>query len=207
MQKLVGKFLNTLIIGAAVCTLASCSDDGASGEGGNDNNGAQGSNVSTGLPETKSLGDLTAEEAVQGCETLFSQAAEVFNQETVLNFYCTTLSLQFAQDAAGCNSSVEECLMQPDTADSAAALGLDFSNSDCETSAEDLADCTATVGELEQCFNDMLAPLADAIAVFSCDLAGDMEALQAASAGLEGGGAPASCTALETTCPSVIGAE
>ena len=180
------------------------SNAGTSGVfGGAGSSGSTGSgNVSTGLPSSKPLGQITQAEAQSLCNSLASSARNVLSPEQLHRFTCTLSALpaSIRQGASGmeeidratCEQLVNECLMEePDDTTN----DNDCENTQLSTSA---AGCQATVGELEACLNASIAQLRDLLERFDCNAT--VTELMA------GGGfeEPAACATLDMKCPGVL---
>lgn len=180
------------------------SNAGTSGVfGGAGSSGSTGSStVSTGLPATKRLGEITQAEAESLCNSLSASARDVFGDEELHRFTCTIGALpgSIRQGANGmaeidrvaCEQMVSACLMEePEETTN----DTDCGNTQLVASA---AGCEATVGELEACLNASLTALRGLLERFNCNTP--------ASELMMGGGfdEPAACETLDMKCPGVL---
>lgn len=148
-----------------------------------------GASKSSGVPASKPAAEVTDSEAVELCEWIQEQGATIDPSEEEA---CTYVASSIAQNEADCKAFVQQCLDAPQEEPAP------DDEEDCSTaSASDLGGgtCTATVGEVESCFRDIIAAQKDAFDSASCAKAG-----MAAEPAM-----PASCTKLQTTCPGAFG--
>lgn len=99
-----------------------------------------------------------------------------------------------------CKTAYSDCLSKPAATSGDAGT---TTTDDCSSATKDLANCTATVGELNTCVADQVAAAKAAYAKFdtACD-----------NLQMDGGGLdkstytqPASCKAISTKCPAIAG--
>lgn len=142
-----------------------------------------GSGFSTGVSGSKKLDQLSASETQQLCSDL-----EEWGQEVVENGrpkLCRIAGI-FAEDEAQCEMLVQECINEPDEP----TPGM------CE--APD--NCSATVAEVQKCLDDAVVEFNKLLDQFpTCkQIASGM-----ASVPVSQPQQPASCKAIESTCPDV----
>jgi hypothetical protein len=151
--------LATSVIGMSIA--AGCGGD--SGGGGD---------VSTGLPPTRLLSDVTEEDAEQACERLQAGFEQRFNRDTVVQATCTLGAASFASTPTSCNDFRDSCIEEANSQGSETMMGIEFTEVDFDCGSggmADLADCgDATVAELETCFNDTLDQLTALLNRFTC---------------------------------------
>lgn len=154
----------TFVMGASFA--AGCGGDSGGGE------------VSTGLPPTQLLSDVSVEEAEQACERLQAGFQQRFNRDTVIQGACTLGAAAFASTPESCNDTRDACIQEANSQGSETMMGIEFTevDFDCGGQMADLADCgDTTVGELETCFNDTLDQLIGLLNRFSCADAASVE--------------------------------
>ncbi len=92
----------------------------------------------TGLPGSKQLDELDADERAEACENLADYFDEGIGEERRKKRFCIHVGAQYG-DVAECEVAYETCLMEPYSSEVSCALSGPTS-------------CTATVEELEACF-------------------------------------------------------
>ena len=154
--------------------------------------------------DDKVASSLTEAEATSACEKAQKKMAGTGDGEAQKHMICVTMGLMvksFGGDDAACQTNYDECMK----AEPQEPTDEDETQDGCEDAYADLQECDATLGEIEACFNDMLAAqdaAYDALLDVTCSsTAEELEALQ----GEDGFEEPASCVALEKTCPGVMG--
>jgi hypothetical protein len=168
------------------------------GCGGSDDSGE----VTTGLPASQALSDVTVEDATRGCEHMKGAIETRFNPTTMKPKVCTMVAVQLSTTESACTSLRDQCLQQ----DSSASGGdpsdeASFADQlDCSgTSVNQWDGCAATVGEMETCLNDMLDAVDVMLNTYTCKDAGkvegDLEFSEPAT--------PSSCQSLQTKCPNL----
>lgn len=156
--------------------------------------------VSTGLPPTQLLSDLSAEEAQQACERLKAGFQQRFNRNTVVGAACTLAAAAAESTPQACNETRELCVEEANMTDGESMEELDIGELDweCGTAEVDSTDCgDSTVAELEACFNDTLSQLSSLINRFSCADAATVEMDELEGFGDEVSEPAPSCAALE----------
>ncbi|MEI9942570.1 MAG: hypothetical protein WDO69_35600 [Pseudomonadota bacterium] len=175
-------------------SLAMCVACGGSSDGGNGAPANSSGNYSSGVSGDKQLGALTDQEFQGVCKNLsdyFSSGAVGKGfEEFTCRFEGLLAGVAAQTDAelqAACKATYDQCVAAPTTT--------------TETCTKPDASCTATVAEYDACVNDSakaLTTLANSIP--SCDK------LTMASLGMiavdDSTATPASCTTLQTKCPS-----
>ena len=134
------------------------------------------------------VGDVTVSEAKAICR----QIIETVNDE-VANAKCIVEGLQALGKGGNCEQAKRECLAEP-----GALVDIDKAcNEVDETSIAKLKQCDLTVGEYENCINDMVDDVRGASSGVSCSMS-----LEAFSK-LKPPTTPASCTAIVGRCPDI----
>jgi hypothetical protein len=140
--------------------LIKCSGDAQGGGG----------EVSTGISSSKALSALTAQEAASGCERMKDSIEAHFNRSSAKTGLCTLVGLALSPDEATCTSQRDACV-KSESGDGASSSPADeFECSDA--SVEGWQGCSATVGEMEACLNDILAAFDTLLSGYSCKDAG-----------------------------------
>jgi hypothetical protein len=140
--------------------LIKCSGDAQGGSG----------EINSGISSSKALSALTAQEAASGCEHMNDAVEAHFNRSSAKTGLCTLLGLALSPDESSCVSQRDACL-KSESGDSASSSPADeFECSDA--SVEGWQGCSATVGDLEACLNDMLGAFDTLLSSYSCKDAG-----------------------------------
>jgi hypothetical protein len=153
----------------ALLVLAGC--------GGESQGGSIGT-VSTGISASKALGDVTTAEATEGCTHLQDAIETRFQQPSSKTGLCTLLGLSLSSTEAACTSLRDSCVKgDTGTATTSDDVSLDAFDPgqqlQCSgTNIDDWHGCTATVGEMETCINDMLEGLDALLNSYTCKDAG-----------------------------------
>lgn len=149
--------LATSVIGMSIA--AGCGGDSGGGD------------VSTGLPPTRLLSEVTEEDAEAACERLQAGFEQRFNRTTVVQAACTLGAASFASTPDSCNDVRDACIDEANAPGSETMMGIEFTevDFDCGSGMSDLEECgDATVAELETCFNDTLDQLTALLNRFTC---------------------------------------
>lgn len=158
------------VVVAALCfgVLAACGDD----EGG--------------VPSNKKVSELTPAQWTSWCEANAGAFAKDVKQAS-----CTMAGLSVKQSGQGtCEAARDACLAK------------DVEGIDCKSApvARDggVGNCSATVGEMQKCYDDLVAAIRPVLSGLSCssnliDLASKLQSL--------GNLEPASCKAVASKCP------
>ncbi len=202
---------NTRIIGGTISAIlslgaaVSCSSDSSSSAGeANLTGGVEGVDNST------KFNDVNDAQAMDLCEAAESYLQGEFGKIDAEDLGCLLLSVFTSENKSACQTAYNDCKANP-PADN--EFGIDFSDVDLECGEVDSSDfeCTGdiTVGQLNTCMQGMANSLIDALdeitGAISCDLAGDMEALEAAGMEFENFDGPspeniAACEAIDEAC-------
>ena len=163
---------------------------------------SSGSGVSTGLPPTQLLSDVTPEEGEQACERMQAGFQQQFNETKIIGAVCTMVSAAQASTPSSCTSMRDACVEEANQPGSDTMMELELDEIDFECgSAESMANLEGcgdtTVAELERCFNDTLANMNAMLNRFSCNDAGTVDMAELEGFG-EGAFEPAqSCNVIE----------
>jgi hypothetical protein len=146
----------------------------ALGCGGDDADG--GGDVTTGIAPSKLLSDITPSEAAQACERLGAGFDRVLTREVLVRSICTLVGAATADTPAACTTTRDMCVQEANQAGSDIMMGIEMGevDFDCGDGAS-LTECTATVGQLEACFNDTLDLVSATLEGLSCDDAASVE--------------------------------
>lgn len=138
-----------------------------------------GSDVSTGLPPTQLLSEVTEEDAQAACERLQAGFEQRFNRGIVVQAACTLAAASFASTPDSCNDVRAACIDEANAPGSETMMDIEFTEVDLDCGSGgmvDLAECgDATVAELETCFNDTLDQLTALLNRFTCADAASIE--------------------------------
>lgn len=162
------------VIGFAL--LVSACDSDSDGGGGT---------FQTSVGSTKAVDKLTPAESAQFCKD--GEAWSKDFEKTFTPKLCKIAGLG-STTKAECDMAVTACLNAP--SDTSTSSGM----------CEPLTDCTATVGEVQKCFNDTITSLTAYLDKFpTCAQFGDKNATFPATEPTQ----PESCKAIAKTCPDV----
>lgn len=179
--------------------LAACSSSSSSGGGG--------SGSVTTLDSSKQAGSLSDAEKTQYCKDVNAYNAAAISEADTKKVACfsavaSTIFLggtppkDDAELRSKCKTAYQECLAKPvEKADAGATVD------DCKDAVKDLANCTATVGELNTCVADRAAAGKSYFA--KVDSACDGLSLDGGSGLDKELEDPASCKAVEAKCPNL----
>ncbi len=177
------------IMMVCVCALIAACD---SSEGGS-------ATVSTGLPASTPLGDLSEADAALLCEAGASTYAQVEALNELMDpCLGEALAAKFSGDgqASTCEAAIVACHAERD-ADPAARPQEPDEGFSCDPAdlVRGFEGCTATVGEFEACSNAMLGALDSLVSAYNCDMS-----LEQAQSFSENDDllSPAECDVLET---------
>jgi|GEM_PF-5175824 len=139
----------------------------------------------TSVGSTKTVDKLTPAETAQFCKDGDAFAKDF--EKTFTPKLCKVAGL-LATTKAECDMLVNACLKEESEPDQSSGM------------CEPLTDCTATVGEVQKCLNDTIATFSAYLDKFpSCAQIADKSGTFPASEPVS----PASCKAIEKTCPDV----
>jgi len=178
----------------------------ALGCGGGDSDGGD---VSTGIAPSKLLADVTPSEAAQACERLEAGFSAVVSEDVIIRTVCTLFGAASEDTPAACVTQRDTCIQQANQAGSETMMGVSMVSTDFECGdGASLTACTATVGQLETCFNDTLDLVSAALGQVSCDDAASITMDDVDSFGEDTfGTAPSSCENLDCGEDSPFGEE
>jgi hypothetical protein len=156
---------------------------------------------STGLAPERAVSDLSVAESKQTCEQFKAAGNQRLSPDVLRNGFCEAFAMAATSSRDECESQKSSCVADGDQG-IAGQLDDGFTGAslDCEQAEANLAQCNATVGELETCLNDVFDSVLDLFAQFSCDKAGSMSGPSLPSLQPE---PPARCVRLQDTCPFV----
>lgn len=199
-------WLTTLSVTALTSACNSGSDGGGSSE-----------SLNSGVQKSKSVQDVTNEEAEAVCEAFASYYESKLDSRSFQLSICRWAAVYATASAADGGTNLDlndlcdlaydacvDCLDNPGTEGCEDFPTFDFQLDESCTDSEPPQDCDATVGEVETCLK---AEVDSIVGVFngapSCGSLTQTD-LDEASAGLEEPDLPGACTALEDTCPAVL---
>lgn len=137
--------------------------------------------------EQKVASDLSAEELTAFCDELATYFDSQISEAALKRMSCTVFAFAFSGgDSSACNQAAQACIED-------ATVQPDEDQVSCNQS--ELADCSATIAELEACFTDATTLVKQLSGRVSCSMsAATLESL---------GDKPASCAAVEAKCPNL----
>jgi hypothetical protein len=138
-------------------------------------------------PSNKVVNTLTSAEAIKVCEEVFAYLGASLGNTNCLETAISSTSPSDPNPKSACQTAYNQCVQ----ADAGLTTGVN-----CSLAPVGTADCTATIGQVNQCISDEAAATKTAASSLSCDKAGQ-------DAGASGGVSvtpPASCTSLQSLC-------
>jgi hypothetical protein len=151
--------------------------------------------LDTGIAEDKPLSDVTDAEAVQACNRLGAALEQRLPGDFISRQTCTLFAIG-EDSASACSASRDDCISSSEEVDT-------YDPSDCaDSNADELAGCTATVGELETCTDEQTNELRDLLERLSCDNAGTARADDVTFATFIAYRLPESCNSVQERCPN-----
>jgi hypothetical protein len=148
--------------------------------------------VDSGIPASTPAGSLTDAQAADFCKSAAAAAATTFGSAEAKGALCGFTAYAFSSlggdDAAtACKTIYDECVKAPG----------ETTEDECMKPS---AACTATVGELEACFNDSMAQFKQSLSSLpGCDDVGKM-----VEEPMTDDSMPASCAVVEQKCPEAL---
>jgi hypothetical protein len=170
-------------LAAAVFVLSvGCGDDGDGGGG-------------SGVDSSKTGDELSDAEATKLCESTESKGADIELDD--MQFCVIGVTVQ-SMDKATCEQTVMQACADDDGGDGDTTDDNtdEDDDDDCADAKGDLEGCTATVGEIEECF-DALLDWANKLDGISCDDAGKVTQDSLAI--------PEKCATVQQKCPKLLG--
>lgn len=172
--------------------------------GGGGGGGAGGPGLSSGVDPTKSGEDVTTEEVTQICEAIGDYLQAKVDRIDVCRVAGVFGAAFLIEDSSATDADLQEaCNVVVDNCRSEGAPPIDF-DADEELSCEEtdpLGECTATVGEVERCSQDLIDQQFGVFDVPSCS---GLTRSYLESFGETPSELPASCQPLEDTCPELV---
>ena len=141
----------------------------------------------TSQPSDKVASTLTAAEATQVCEEMMGYVATSLNGSICMSTAIAASQGTGTDAKATCESAYSQCL----TADAGAS-----SQVSCSMASLGTANCSATIGQINQCVVDRTASAKAVTSALSCDMAG----MDSGTSVAENPAAPASCTPMQQSC-------
>ena len=181
--------LSTFFAGLAAVAAVACggSDDGGKGSAGP-------GKVDSGVPASKPANELTDAEVQSLCKSLGEAASLAFDsgqgKQAMCGFSAYFLASFVPGDNQGevCSMAYDECLKQP----------AEVTQEECDKPS---SSCTATIGEIETCYNDSLAQVQEMLNVLpGCDDVGTEYEEPATG----NDASPASCKVVQEKCPEAL---
>jgi hypothetical protein len=132
--------------------------------------------VSSGISSSKALSAVTTQEATRGCAQMKDAVEARFSRASVKTGLCTMSALLLSSSESSCSSARDACLNgSADSGDAPAVNPApDF---ECQgTNIDSWQGCSATVGQLETCLNEMLDAAEATLMSYSCADAGQQQA-------------------------------
>jgi hypothetical protein len=189
------------LAGLTTITIAvACDDDGDSAGGS--------PTVESGVPPAKTIDSLSDAEGAKLCDAYAAAAARVVTPAQA----CTLAGLLFSETPADCQQFAQICRQNPDAFNDDGDDGEDPEMDDCPfRSAEERQKCTASIDEIETCFNASLANARALISGLSCSNAGGGESLTDRLGAALGGTdlesleeVPSECATVQVKCPELF---
>lgn len=189
------------LAGLTTITIAVACDDDGDGAGGSPT-------VESGVPPAKTIDSLTDAEGARLCDAYAAAAARVVTPAQA----CTLAGLLFSETPADCQQFAQLCRQNPQAFESGDDGGDDPEMDDCPfRAAEDRAKCTASIDEIETCFNATLANARTLVSGLSCSNAGGGDSITERLGAAFGGTdlesleeVPAECATVQVKCPELF---
>lgn len=175
-----------ILVGLAAAAVACGGSDGDDKPGA----GSAPAKVDSGIPASTPAGTISDAEAADFCASVGAAVDATFGGAEVEGAMCGFTAYAFAAlaggDAASCQAAYDECLKAP--------------TETMEKCSKPSAACTATVGEIEACFNDSMVQVKQLLSALpGCDDVGKM-----ADGPMLEGASPASCEVVQQKCPEAL---
>ncbi len=146
----------------------------------------------TNVPSSTVANTLTASEAVTACEEIFAYIESALKGLGCVGAGRVAALMGGGSDpTATCQITYNTCMQQP--------AAPDAGTTECSTASAQLSTCTATIAQINQCMADYTSALKSATASVTCATA----LSDAGTSSTTTPTTPASCTPLQTTCPSL----
>ncbi|MCB9537417.1 MAG: hypothetical protein H6704_14280 [Myxococcales bacterium] len=183
-----------------ITLVVACDDDGDSAGGS--------PTVESGVPPAKTIDSLTDAEGAQLCDAYAAAASRVVTPAQA----CTLAGLLFAETPADCQQFAQLCRQNPDALGGGDDGGDDPEMDDCPfRAAADREKCTASIDEIETCFNATLANARTLVSGLSCSNAGGGESISDRLGAAFGGTdiesleeVPSECATVQAKCPELF---
>lgn len=147
--------------------------------------------ISSGLPQTRPVNELTRAELDQLCESIDDYLFSIYPVTEEHRVSCTATALARTVTSAQCQDDVRTCMME-------AFPGRE--HIDCMSATT--AGCTATVDQIETCIEDRARSIDQRTGEVQCSAAGNSTEIGRLATPLE---LPPTCTSLSATCRAEIG--
>jgi|GEM_PF-3038996 len=175
----------------AATTLFACFTGAACGDDSGGGSGTPAAPFESQEADDQVASVLTPADQTAFCQELLTYYQSEISDADMVKVGCYFLAIAFTGgDAGQCRETAEACVADPESVSS-------DSDVDCDTTR--LADCTATVAELEGCYTDIATKLKGLASSVSCS----MSASQLAAVDEK----PASCAVVEQKCPKLFADE
>ncbi len=131
---------------------------------------------------------LTPAEQTAFCDELLVYFKSEISDAQLVKVGCYFLAIAFTgDDPSMCSQTAQACIADPESLSSDSSV-------DCDNSK--LADCSATVAELEACYTDTVTKMKSIVASVSCSMSpAQMSTFD---------DKPASCAPVEAKCPKLF---
>lgn len=128
--------------------------------------------ITSGLPSSALLSELTVEEATAGCSRLNAQVGARFNESALAREQCTLYALELTTAESRCIAMRDTCVTSRAESHPAAASTFFEPTQDlgCSDTSQ-WSGCTATVRALETCLQDVLETYENALDTYTCQVA------------------------------------
>jgi hypothetical protein len=191
---------------AVVLTLGLVVGLGCGGESDEDApTGGANAPVDTGLPEATPLGDISAAQYAQACDSLERNVQTRLGPDVTLPGACQVLGAATRNTPAECNTEADNCVEQTENGTNPffTKEDVDFSDIECQGDVSDLEGCGVTVGQFETCLNDRLIAFERLLSDNGCANAASVDLISAMTVigNLGSMDVPPSCAQLQTQCP------
>lgn len=147
----------------------------------------------SGTEDATLLGDLSEEQAVLLCEAQAAYLASQISEEQAQRIVCISSAIfgsAFSEEGRSCDEVYNACLAGGST--------VEEEEEGCADAGSQIAECSATIGELEACMKEQAETLREFASLTCADLDDSTPIMSDESTSAE-----SACTALSEACPSL----
>jgi hypothetical protein len=160
--------------------------------------------VDTGLPEQTPLGDVSAAQYTEACQSLQRSVDSRLGPDVTVRGACEIFGAAAVNTESACQTQADTCRGQVEdgTHPFLSREALDFSEVGCQGDVTDLEGCGVTVGQFETCLNDRLIAFEQLLSENGCANSASVDPASAlALVDFANMATPASCLTIQAQCP------